>query len=173
VWSVLYILCGLPFSGKSVLAEMLKQRCGFEVVSIDAIKTEHGLRDVWQDMAAGDWQDIFDESFLLIRQALGRGNSVIHDSANQTRESRDQLRAIAQELGVPAQVIFVDVPPELAWQRWQANKDSKERMNLPEWAINAAMTNYEPPGKDEGVVTYVLSDQGDPGRWISKNLHIV
>jgi predicted kinase len=95
---VLYILCGLPFSGKSVLAAALSRRCGFELVSVDAIKTEHGLRDVWEDMKPEDWQKIFAESFLLVRHALQRGDSVIHDSANQTRESRDQLRAITHEL---------------------------------------------------------------------------
>lgn len=163
----LYILCGLPFSGKSVLARILSQKCGFELVCIDDIKTEHGLRDVWQDMTPDDWQQIFNESFQLVRRSLQRGKPVIHDSANQTRHSRDQLRAIAQELGVPATVIVVDVPPELARQRWQANKDSKTRMSLPEWAINAATANYEPPADDEEVIIYTLPDQADPDRWVN------
>lgn len=171
--TVLYILCGLPFSGKSTLAGVLHERCGIELVSIDAIKTEHGHRDVWQEMTAGDWESIFDESFRLVRQSLERGAPVIHDSANQTRQSRDALKAIAHELGVSARVIFVDVTPELARQRWQANKTRTTRMDLPQWAFEAALANYEPPGRDEHPLIYTPSDQADPDDWIAKKLGCV
>ena len=67
---VLYIMCGLPFSGKSTLAEEMHEKHGWKIVSIDHIKTKKGLRGVWKDMSVNDWEDIFAEAKKQTNQTL-------------------------------------------------------------------------------------------------------
>jgi adenylate kinase family enzyme len=43
--SKLYILCGLPFAGKTTLAKELVKRFGFVHIGIDQINTNFGVVD--------------------------------------------------------------------------------------------------------------------------------
>lgn len=165
--ATLYIMCGLPFSGKSILAKRLADKFAWDLVEIDQIKTDFGLRDVWKEMKPEDWKKIFTESFKRVEDSLRAGKSVIHDSANQTKASRDQLRDLASKLGLESRVIFVDVSEETARKRWQENKETTERMDLPDWAFNAAVSNYKPPIEGENVLRYDPTDSIDI--WISEN----
>src|SRR5229473_1887259 len=94
----LYIMCGLPFSGKTVLATELSKRLDYQIVSIDSIREEKGFS--WEDndkVTSDDWENIFDESYARTLRYLGEGKSVIYDSANQDRISRDRLRTLRSE----------------------------------------------------------------------------
>ncbi len=145
----LYIMCGLPFAGKSRLAKELSENRGWKVVAVDEIKTKRGLRDVWQDMKPEDWTDIFAEAERQTERELLGGRSVIYDSTNHTKHSRDKLRELAKRCHCSAKLILVDVSPDVAEFRWKANKESGERMDLPEWAFRTALGDWEPPVGDE------------------------
>src|SRR6266852_5406016 len=115
----LYIMCGLPFSGKTVLAQKLSDRFGFPIVGIDNIREERGFS--WEENAkvtAEDWKAIFDESYERTLAYLKERQSVIYDSANQDRVSRNRLRSLAQRGKANSKVILVDVPEDEIRQRW-------------------------------------------------------
>lgn len=147
--ATLHILCGLPYSGKSVLAKKLHKKYGWKIVEIDEIKMRHGFADVWQEMEAKDWDEIFDESFEAIKQELRAGKSVIYDSANLTKESRDKLRDIAKKFSAETRLIFLDISTEEAISRWRENQEKKFRHHLPEWALKAAVKSFQPPAPGE------------------------
>lgn len=146
---VLYIMCGLPFSGKSTLAQKMYEENGWKIVSIDHIKAKKGLRDTWKGMNVSDWRDIFAEAEHQTENELCKGRSVIYDSTNHTKQSRDKLRRIAKKCKCTSRVIFADVSPKTAKSRWMTNKDSNKRMDLPEWAFQAVIRDWESPTKDE------------------------
>ncbi len=152
----LYIMCGLPYSGKTVLAKKLSKKYGWKLVEIDGIKARHGFAGIWQDMKMKDWDEIFSESFEVVRNELGAGRSIIYDSANLTRESRDRLKNIAKESSAEARLIFLDIPTEEAISRWRENEKAKFRHHLPEWALKAAIKTYQPPTTDEMPVSLDL-----------------
>ncbi len=162
---ILYIFCGLPFSGKTTLAkEILKTRPDLVFVSIDDIKFAHGF--LWSEgerMTTEEWQKIFDESYEKTQRALKDGKSVLYDSANQSRISRDTLREIAKEVGADSKVIFMNISEKIVRERWRQNQESKERFHLPERFFNAAFDNYEPPTEDENLVVFNQSD--DITKW--------
>lgn len=146
----LIIMCGLPFSGKTVLAKKISQERGVSVVSIDAIREERGFS--WEDndrVTSADWQSIFAEVYRRLAQELAAGRSVIYDSANQDRASRDELRAFALKHHATTELIYLDVPLKTIMQRWKANATSKERFHLPEKWLRAAIDTLEPPTPDE------------------------
>src|SRR5258707_7365859 len=105
---VLYIMCGLPFSGKTTLAQTLSRRFRFPLVAIDTIREERGF--TWEDNAkvtVEDWKGIFHESYKRTLEYLEERKSVLYDSANQDRVSRDRLRDLAQSGNFTSKVILV------------------------------------------------------------------
>jgi len=152
---VLYIMCGLPFSGKTVLAQTLSRRFGLPIVGIDNIREERGF--TWEEnvkVTAEDWKAIFDVSYERTLAYLKERKSVIYDSANQDRISRDRLRNLAQRGKSIAKVILVDVPEGEIRKRWLNNQATKERFHLPEKYLQAAIDTFEKPTEDENVITY-------------------
>src|SRR5258708_7804853 len=120
---ILYIMCGLPFSGKTTLAQELSKRFGIAIVGIDNIREERGFS--WlenEKVTAEDWKSIFDESYKRTLAHLEEHKSVLYDSANQDRISRDRLRQIAHYGEVSSKVIFLDVPEGEIRKRWIKNQ---------------------------------------------------
>lgn len=168
----LYILCGLPFSGKTVLTSKLINVLDLAKVSIDEIKFAHGF--TWsedENMSGEDWKKIFSESYDNTREFLIQGRDVIYDSANQDRASRDRLRALASDGDFLTKVIHLDTPFEVIHDRREKNKTLKNRFQLPDRFFNAAFENYEPPTKDENVITY--NDNTEFDSWIKNNFNNV
>ncbi len=70
----LYILCGLPFSGKTTLAKKLSEKLGFVHIDLDEVKFEHGFKGISDDEASHmDWVKIFSDMDQRIRKALKEG----------------------------------------------------------------------------------------------------
>lgn len=168
----LYILCGLPFSGKTILTKKLAGVLDYEIVNIDDIKFAHGFQ--WTDddrMTESDWKRIFDESYEMALKNLGIGKSVLYDCANQDRAARDELRKVAAKGNFPTKVIWLDIPIETIKSRYIKNKETKERFDLPERIFQAALDTYEPPTIDEDV--YRFDGNVPVELWIEKIFNFV
>lgn len=161
----LFILCGLPYSGKTTLSHRMVERLRCELVSIDTMKASRGLSDVWEEMTAAQWQSIFEEARSTTRNALAARRDVVYDSANQDRASRDVLRALAREALADTVVVWIDAPPELVGARWSA---AGERLGprLPEWAMRAALQTYEPPTDEDDVIR--LDGSASIDHWLAQ-----
>ncbi len=151
----LFILCGLPFAGKTVLARRLNERYDFPVVCIDEIKLAHGFPWVEDSpITASDWERIFAESYDRTRELLRQGQSVVYDCANLQRESREKLRVLAAAERCPSRTIFVAAPLDVVRERWRRNRVAGERFDLPEALFESALAAFEPPDADEGALVY-------------------
>jgi hypothetical protein len=151
---MLHIMCGLPFAGKTTAAAQLSRELVVRVVSIDEIKASLGLRDLWEEMQPSAWDEIFTRAADLVTRELRSGRSVIYDSTNHTKASRDALRELAHRAGAEARVIFVDVPVAEAEERWRLNKARRLRMDLSDWAFRKTVEDFEPPADEADVVKW-------------------
>jgi len=146
-------MCGVPFSGKSTLADMLSVQCGWTHVHVDSIKRELiGPDD--GDITEEQWLRVFAESHVRVADSLKHGQTVVHDATNFTRVVRDQIRAIACELGLSAHVIYVDVPVEEANRRRIENPDLSLRHHVSEAVFMEVKSEMEPPAEDESVIIF-------------------
>lgn len=163
----LYILCGLPFAGKTTLAKELVKRFGWVRVDLDQINDERGLGGLGNDdISDEDWRITYQMSYDRVDQALKKGKTVINDTANFTREQRDKLRAIADKHDVPAKVIYVNVPDSVARKRWQENRITKNRYDVKDEDFAEVADNFQKPSEDENVIDY---DQSLPiEEWVEK-----
>lgn len=154
----LWILCGLPYSGKTHLSRQIVEQTSIVHISIDHILEELGFdwnTDHLPDQAG--WEKIFNLSYAMTRDALKGGLNVLYDSTNHTKASRDMLRDIAQGLGADAKVIFVDTPVEVVWERWTKNGLTKNRSVIARDLVEQTIQSFEIPSGSENVVHYKVT----------------
>ncbi len=151
---VLYIMCGLPFSGKSFLSRQIASELGIELLSYDqqwvVTKEANGRELSYEELMA----------FLQekIRKDLKSGQSVVFDTLNDTVGNRDKLREIADEVNAQAVVIYTDTPAEVIQERREQNKNTKERHSVPENKLSEAVARFEPPVEKERVKIFKPGD---------------
>jgi predicted kinase len=149
----LFILCGFPYAGKSYIAKQLLEKADAAFVSIDDIFHAHGFD--WDSNNLPDtegWEQIFAESYEKTRHALMDGKSVLYDSTNQTRVSRDKLREVAHSAGAEAKVAFIKTPVEVVWQRWEENQRNPNRSIVSKNLVQQTIDMFEEPSEDENVI---------------------
>ena len=149
----LWILCGLPYSGKTYVAKKIIEQTSCVYVSIDNILAE--LHYDWNTNKLPDtegWKKVFDISYQQTKEALEKDLNVLYDSTNHTKASREKLREVANNISADARVIYIDVPEKIIVDRWQENKRQKSRFVLDENLLNQTISAMEVPSSDEGVI---------------------
>ncbi len=149
----LWILCGLPYSGKTYLSREVLKNTSAVYVSIDEIFKKAGFDwDLNNLPNEKQWEEIFNASYQKSQDALSRGLNVLYDSTNHTKESRDKLREIAGEVGANAAVIYIDVPVDVIMERWEKNFHDKSRSVVSKELVTMTIDAFEPPEPDENVI---------------------
>lgn len=141
----LYILCGLPFAGKSTLATTLARRFGWVIISIDAINHARGLGLNGEPMTLEQWDETYAEAYHRLSEALVAQQTVIFDAVSYTRAQRDELRAIATERGASTRVIYLDIPADVCRGRWLANRATEARYDVRDEDFEHVVRRFEPP----------------------------
>jgi predicted kinase len=141
---MLTVLCGIPGSGKTTWR--LTNRPDDLVVCPDDIREE----------LTGDprRQERNGQVFALARArvdaALARGQDVVVDATNVTREARRQWTKLAAEHGTPCRCVWIECSLEQALR----NNRARDR-RVPEDVIRAMASEFAPPCVDEGFVEVV------------------
>jgi predicted kinase len=147
----LYMLCGLPGSGKTTRAKELEAAGEGILVSADDWVCRLYPDDA--EAAARDERKghVEQVQWELVERLLGGGISVILDWGVWTRAERDHYRERARDLGATVQVVFVDTPIETLQERVaERNRSlpsgtfSISGEELDEWAAI-----FEPPSHEE------------------------
>lgn len=149
----LFILCGFPYAGKSYIAKQLLEKTDTAFVSIDDIFHVHGFDWNLNNLPDTEtWEQIFNESYKQIKQALTDGKNVLYDSTNQTVMSRDKIRQVADSVGAEAKVVFIKTPVEVVWQRWEENQKNPSRSVVSKELVQQTIDMFEEPTEDESVI---------------------
>ena len=150
----LFVLCGLPYSGKTYVARQILAATECRYVSIDEILERLGYD--WEANRLPDadgWKNVFQISYDESDHALQGGKSVLYDSTNHTKASRDVLREVAKKAGSDARIIFLDTPADVVRGRWERNKTTRERFVLSQALLEQTINALERPMVDEDVIT--------------------
>ena len=147
----LYLLCGLPGSGKTTRAKELEAAgCG---VRLNADDWVYALYPEDPESAARDGRKsrVEQVQWSVADRLLRAGVSVILDWGVWAREERDDLRRRAHRAGATTQLIFLDAPLDELHRRVAARNHalppgtfSISPEELDEWA-----TWFEPPDATE------------------------
>lgn len=160
-YAILYVLCGLPFAGKSTLGRALATRLRIPRVEIDAINTERGQGLGLTPIAPEEWAATYADAYGRLSGSLRAETSAIFDAGSFTRAQRDELRALAEGCGAAVCLIYIAVPPEVAIARWQRNRLTGERYDIRDDYFALALDHFEPPAADEDTLVYDVSQPLD------------
>ena len=133
-----YILVGLPASGKSTKAKELPG----VVLSSDSIRAElYGSEE-----EQGNPKEVFDALYQRMEMLLFRDLSVVVDATNINRWERSRAIELAKKWNARNIVcINIDTPLEECKKRNQ----TRER-KVPEFVYDKMLQKYESPSYDEG-----------------------
>ena len=110
--TTLYILCGLPFSGKTLLSKKIAEITSIERVSFD---------DEWDKLKVADPQITYEQGLNkienILREKLKEGFSVVYDSVNLSKKHRDKLEELAKEIDAEAKIVYLQTSVEEIYKR--------------------------------------------------------
>jgi predicted kinase len=164
----LFILCGLPFSGKSTLARAMTERLDIVHIELDSVHGERGLDLKGEPPSREDWIEAYRRSFRKLDKVLAQGNSAVFDATSYRRIHRQRLGRIAARHGVSTTIIYLDVDETEAKRRRDENRATNERPNVRDDDFALVSGEMQLPSLDENPVIYHPTD--DVYAWIDRTL---
>ena len=115
----LVILVGLPASGKTTFANILKKKLNFYFQSDVKIIDPDLLRDTLSPKLFNFQNEprVREETLEKVRKYLDKGMIVISDDLNYYTSMRHDLKSIADDLGTNFYIIHISTPLELCLKR--------------------------------------------------------
>jgi predicted kinase len=150
----LFILCGLPFSGKTTLARAMAERFNLVHIELDAVHGERGLDLKGEPPSREDWIEAYRRSFRKLDEVLANENSAVFDATSYRRVHRQRLGRIADRYGVSTTIIYLDVDEAEAKRRRDENRTTNERPNVRDDDFALVSDEMQLPSMDENPVIY-------------------
>jgi predicted kinase len=153
----LYVLIGLPASGKSHWARANADRLAALIVGSDDVRADFQARG--QNPFDGD--AVFAEVERRARAYLQADRSVILDATHYQRRYRTYAIDLAHQLGVTCVAIWFDTPLATAVQRngWRTG-DRFGEQRVPDRFIRDLAAHFDPPGHAEFDRVVRIRDEG-------------
>jgi predicted kinase len=155
---VLIAMCGLPFSGKSVLAGALSRELRIRVLSYDyGIYPVHSHQAPAGSSVAAEYDFVQDIARREIGAILASGASLIYDDLLLERDDRRKLAVVAKAHWADLVLVYLDTPLSVIDERRAANSRTRTRTSLPEAVMRQGISLLEPPEDAERAI-YVGPD---------------
>lgn len=147
----LFLMCGLPGSGKTTLAKQLeRERRALRLTPDEWIVRLFGSSLTPPTL---DWcrDPVEAVQWSVAERALGLGVNVILDFGFWSRKEREDFRGRAAALGAASEVHFLDVPRTVLWGRLAARNAALPPYEfiVTEAQLNLWWSVFEPPTADE------------------------
>lgn len=150
----LFVLAGMPGSGKSVLADRLaREHNAFHLdpdtwfVALGLDPHDVGARQTFEDL---QWQQGL--------RLLELGVSVIAESAGWRREPRERRRVAGAEAGARTELHVLDVPLAERWRRIELRNREPRAVPITRDQLEGFDRFWEPPDADERAAYDAVHD---------------
>ena len=147
----LYVMCGIPASGKSTLAKEMKDSSPKTIKWVSRDDIRFSLMKSGDDYFKNETQ-VFKTFCDNINLFLSQGYSVIADATHVNKKSR---RKLLKNIHVPCDeiiAVYVDYPINECMYR---NSKRSGKYRVPEHAMRRMIDSFEIPDESEGF-THIL-----------------
>lgn len=146
-------MCGLPFSGKSVLARALSRELRMRLLSYDAEIYPANRRAAPAGASlAAEYDFVQRIARREIAEILAGGDSLIYDDLLLKREDRRKVAAVAEAHWAGFVLVYLDTPLPVVEERRAANSRTRARASVPDGKIRTDAALLEPPEEAERAV---------------------
>ena len=155
-----YIMVGVPGSGKSTVAKELSEQNGAIILSSDSIRKElYGDENI-----QGDGRFVFKTLFERANNAISNGFDIIIDATNVDRKARKNVfKSLKGEFNATA--VFVDTDINECLRR----NNLRERV-VPEEIIMKFYNRLTIPEKSEGFSNVIIWSKRNKEKFEEKNV---
>ena len=137
----LFVICGLPCSGKSTEAKKLAVEYNAEIFASDDLRTEM-FGDVNHQ---ADNEALFKELHKRIRECLASGKNAIYDATNINYKRRMEFLKSLNKIPCEKNAILMATPYEVCLER-----NAQRERKVPEYVIKRMYMNWNTPYWYEG-----------------------
>ena len=161
----LYLLCGMPFSGKTTISKSVAQYLDISYISLDEINESRGLFG-GEGIPVEEWEKTHHLAMEQLKNLMPSQHDIILDDTNCFRWLRDRFRNLAAGYNYQTTIIFLDIPYAEIEKRIAANNKTQTRNKVKPEIIEQMNQTFEPPQADEKTISYI----GQPiNEWIAQN----
>ena len=167
---VVYVTCGVAFSGKSTLARRLAVQSGATLIRLDDINAERGF----DGGAVDDDRQWELTSFIALGRlcdVLTRGGDAIVDDTFSHRFLRERFRRIAEAWRAGFVILELRTSPKVIAARRAANARTQRRQSVEDAIFARHVARFQWPAPEERAV--VLNDEVDIARWLATSMRAV
>ncbi|TXK17273.1 AAA family ATPase [Homoserinibacter sp. GY 40078] len=158
---MLIVMAGLPAAGKSTIAEVVGNRCGIPVISVDPIETAILSAGIDADQPTGLAAYLVADAFA--DAVLGGGGSIIVDAVNAVSPAREQWLKLAERRS--ADIRFIEVvcsDQQLHRERIEARAARLAETALPgAFAVEQSLDEWEDWSGPSGAIARITLDSID------------
>jgi predicted kinase len=159
---MLIVMAGLPAAGKSTIAEVVGNRMGVPVVSVDPIEAAILSAGIDADQPTGLAAYLVAEAFA--DAVISGGASIIVDAVNAVGPAREQWLKLAERQ--KAELRFIEVicsDAELHEKRLAARAARLAAASLPEtFAVEQSLDEWEDWTGPSGAIARITLDSVEP-----------
>ncbi len=148
----LLMMVGLPGTGKSSVVENLIKALPAVVISTDNVRL---LMRNQPTYTAAERMLVYEVCYSIIESRLKRGQRVIFDASNYLAARRDYLRMLAQKVGAPVAVTYVQAAQETIRERlYRRNNGQRRQSDLSDadWSVYKWMVEAQEPVVGEHLI---------------------
>jgi tRNA uridine 5-carbamoylmethylation protein Kti12 len=142
----LYMISGIPGSGKTTLAHQLAEQHTADVHSYDDLpgantkeSMDGSVKRAWLEAISAD---------------LKAGKSVVCDGLNLTRKDRKEVLSVVSDIPCKKVLVVKVVPLETCLLR-----NAQRKARLPDFVLEQSARKLEPPTPDEGWDEILISKE--------------
>lgn len=166
---ILYILVGLPFSGKSTLRDKIAELTTIRPFSFDKFWVELESTMNEKEKSKLSFEYVSELMRNAMTETLKEGYSVIYDSLNDTPDQREILIDLANKADADYLIIYLNTPIEVIKSRRDINESTAQRHSVDDENFNKSIAKFIPPLSSEKSIEFLPED--DITSWINKNLY--
>jgi len=159
---MLIVTAGLPGAGKSTIADILGEKLGIPVISVDPLESAILSAGIDADQPTGLAAYLVAET--LASSVMAAGNSVIVDAVNAVNPAREQWVALAARHGDA--IKFIEVvcsDPEVHRERLEARNRNLPHVSEPTWhAVEQSLDEYDDWSGPSAEVERLTLDSVEP-----------
>ena len=163
----LYLLCGMPFSGKSTLGKAVAQYLNSPYISLDEINEARNLFG-GEGIPIEEWEKTHSLARDELQILMQSRQDIVVDDTSCFRWLRDRFRNFAAQYSYHTKIIFLDVPFAEIERRIKDNQKTKARHQVKSDIVREMSETFEFPEEDEDVMTY--NADRSVNEWIDRNL---
>ena len=165
---VLYLMCGLAFSGKTTLARAIVHFTGATYIGLDEINRERGVAPGGEGLPVEEWERTHHLAIGRVEQLMRERIAILVDDTSNLRFLRDRFRAVAEEHGYDVVLVYVDTSLDEVHRRMRENARHRSRPPVRPQVFDEHVRTFEHPAEDEHVVVFTAGQPVDA--WLRATL---